>query len=45
MASISNLMSKGAKFNDLIDSKMENLDIWIKKLVLARQDSGEKIPH
>jgi hypothetical protein len=38
-------MSKGAKFNDLIDSKMENLDIWIKKLVLARQDSGEKIPH
>jgi hypothetical protein len=38
-------MSKGGKFNDLIDGKMENLDIWIKKLVLARKDSGEKIPH
>jgi hypothetical protein len=35
-------MSKGGKFGDLIDKKMEELDIWLKKLELANPE--ERIP-
>jgi hypothetical protein len=42
MGSISNLMSKGGKFGDLIDKKMEELDIWLKKLEMANPD--DRIP-
>ena len=42
IGSISTIFAQGNKFEDMIDRKMENLDLWIRKLESAKRD--EKIP-